>query len=68
MFLRLKMAQNMQHFYWDEERVNQELRKVMKKAFADLMAIRRKHECNLRTAAFVLGVSRVKEALDLRGL
>ena len=49
-------SQNMQHFYWDEERVNQELRKVMKKAFADLMAIRRKHECNLRTAAFVLGV------------
>jgi glutamate dehydrogenase (NAD(P)+) len=61
-------AQNMQHFYWDEERVNDELRRVMKRAFVDLTSTARSHGCDLRTAAFVLGVSRVTRATALRGL
>lgn len=61
-------SQNMQHFYWDEERVNAELHKVMKKGFANLLATSNKHKCNLRTAAFVLGVERVRAATALRGL
>ena len=31
-------VQNIQQFYWDEERVNTELRNVMRQAFADLKA------------------------------
>ncbi len=61
-------SQNMQHFYWEEERVNQELRKVMTKAFTHLQTTAKKHRCNLRTAAFVLGVGRVEAATRLRGL
>ncbi len=61
-------AQNMQHFYWDEERVNRELQKVMKQSFSDLREMANKHSTDLRTAAFALGVGRVDSATRLRGL
>ena len=61
-------SQNMQHFYWDLERVNTELQRVMKRAYANLNETRAKHECTLREAAFILGVGRVKEATEMRGL
>jgi glutamate dehydrogenase/leucine dehydrogenase len=40
----------------------------MKKSFASLYGLSQKHKCDLRTAAFVLGVGRVHEATRLRGL
>ncbi len=61
-------VQNMQHFYWEEDRVNTELHKIMKKSFTHLYDISKKHDCDLRTAAFVLGVGRVWEATHMRGL
>ncbi|MDH5493147.1 MAG: glutamate dehydrogenase [Myxococcales bacterium] len=61
-------AQNMQHFYWDEARVNAELRQVMKRSWASLRGIADKHTISLRNAAFVLGVGRVERATALRGI
>ena len=61
-------VQNVQQYRWDEERVNAELRKRMRSAFADLQAIQSKHSCDLRTAAFALAVGRVAQATELRGL
>jgi glutamate dehydrogenase (NAD(P)+) len=61
-------VQNVQEFRWDEDRVNAELRKVMQKAYADLQSVRKKHACDLRTAAFTLAVDRVAKATRLRGL
>ena len=61
-------VQNIQQYRWDEDRVNAELRKRMRAAFADLRAVRDQHKCDLRTAAFVLAVGRVAKATELRGL
>lgn len=61
-------VQNVQQFRWDEERINNELKKVMQQAFADLTAARSRHRCDLRTAAFALAVERVARATTLRGL
>jgi glutamate dehydrogenase (NAD(P)+) len=61
-------AQNIQQFRWDEERVNAELRKVMRQAYADLKRVRAEHNCDWRTAAFVLAVDRVATASALRGV
>ncbi len=61
-------SQNMQHFYWDLERVNAELQRVMKRGFKDLQATAQKYECNYRMAAFALGLGRVWDATKLRGL
>ncbi|MEM7604108.1 MAG: Glu/Leu/Phe/Val dehydrogenase dimerization domain-containing protein, partial [Myxococcota bacterium] len=52
-------SQNMQHFYWDEERVNQELRKVMKSGYRSVADYAKKYGVTLRKAAFILGVERV---------
>jgi len=60
-------AQNIQSFAWDYERVRTELEKTMRKAFVDLAATAKKHSVDLRTAAFVLAIERVKYASDLRG-
>ena len=61
-------SQNMQHFYWDLERVNDELRRVMRKGFGEMLALQKKHQCTLRRAAFIQGVGRVWDATRLRGL
>ena len=61
-------SQNMQHFYWDLDRVNGELLKVMKRGFAGIHEVSKKHGCSLRTAAFVLGIDRVRAASEMRGL
>lgn len=61
-------AQNMQHFYWDEERVNAELRRKMNRGFARLYETARRHACDMRTAAFIVAVERVWKATELRGL
>lgn len=61
-------VQNVQQYRWDEDRVNEELRKRMRAAYADLRAVRQQYRCDLRTAAFVLAVGRVAKATQLRGL
>jgi glutamate dehydrogenase (NAD(P)+) len=61
-------VQNGQQFYWDEQRVNDELRMVMRHAYGHLKAMAQRFGCDLRTAAFALGISRVAHATALRGI
>jgi glutamate dehydrogenase (NAD(P)+) len=61
-------VQNIQVFRWTEERVNEELHRVMKRAWGDLAEAARKHATTLRSAAFALAISRVAQATDLRGI
>jgi glutamate dehydrogenase (NAD(P)+) len=61
-------VQNGQQFYWDEQRVNAELRLVMRNAYVHLKAMAQRLRCDLRTAAFALGISRVARATALRGI
>jgi glutamate dehydrogenase (NAD(P)+) len=64
----LEWVQNIQRFRWEEQRVNQELRSVMRGAWSDLVAEAKHYRCSFRDAAFALGVSRVASATKLRGL
>ena len=61
-------VQNLAQYYWDEDRVDAELGRVMRKAWADLTAAARTHACDLRTAAFALAIARVARATALRGV
>jgi len=61
-------TQNTQKFKWTEEQVNVALERHMVEAHRAITALMKKYDCPMRTAAFALGVSRVKEATDLRGL
>ncbi|KAK6135561.1 hypothetical protein DH2020_030669 [Rehmannia glutinosa] len=59
--------ENIQGFMWDEEKVNQELKRYMTKAFHNIKNMCQLHNCNLRMGAFTLGVNRVARATLLRG-
>jgi glutamate dehydrogenase (NAD(P)+) len=61
-------VQNVQQFYWDEPKVNSELRAAMRSAYGHLTATAKRFSCDFRTAAFALGISRVARATALRGV
>jgi glutamate dehydrogenase (NAD(P)+) len=61
-------AQNMQNFYWQEDRVNDELKGVMKRNFDKLWEISKSRNIPMRMAAYVLGVGRVAQATTMRGV
>jgi glutamate dehydrogenase (NAD(P)+) len=61
-------VQDMQSFFWTEERINQSLKEIMDRAFAAVHAMSEHHEVDMRTAAYMVAVARVAEATMLRGL
>ncbi len=60
-------AQNIQQFRWDEGRVNEELFKVMSKATRQVYEMAQREGVSIREAAYLLGVSSVVRAIELRG-
>jgi glutamate dehydrogenase/leucine dehydrogenase len=60
--------QNLQGAIWQEGEVNQRLDFIMRRAFNDVYAAMRKYHTHPRAAAYVLAVSRVADAMSVRGL
>jgi glutamate dehydrogenase (NAD(P)+) len=61
-------VQNIQRFRWDEARVNDELKAVMKRAWNSISTHAKQYRCGFRSAAFALALSRVAAATQLRGV
>ena len=61
-------VQNGQNFFWSEKEINDRLRTVMLEAFNSVLEMREKHKAHMRIAANMLGISRVAQAAELRGL
>ncbi len=61
-------VQDMQGFFWDESEVNQQLEKIMIRAFHEVSQSAEKHKVHNRIGAYVLAVGRVAEATKVRGL
>ena len=61
-------AQNRQFYRWNLERVRSELDKTLNAAFEETWDTARERKVSLRTAAFMLGISRVARATELSGL
>jgi glutamate dehydrogenase (NAD(P)+) len=61
-------VQNRQGFFWTEDEVNQRLDRMMRKAFDKVYATADEHDVSLRIGAYVLGVQRVADALQMRGI
>ncbi len=59
---------SLQAFLWSERDVNVRLRDLMLKAYESVSSIHKKMKVDLRTAAYILAVSRVAKAIELRGL
>jgi glutamate dehydrogenase (NAD(P)+) len=61
-------VQSLQSFFWEEKQVNEHLEKIMIRSFHEVLALAKKHEVHMRTAAYILGVGRVAEATRIRGI
>lgn len=59
-------AQNLQHFGWDEDQVNERLASRMRHAYGEVAQRARAGSVPLRIAAYELGIERVVEAGRLR--
>jgi glutamate dehydrogenase (NAD(P)+) len=64
----LEWVQNRMGYYWPEQRVNEDLTRIMEAAFDDVYATAQKRRVSMRIAAFMVAIRRVTEASELRGL
>jgi len=61
-------VQNLTREHWTLEEVNRKLEDKIVKAFNDVYKVAKKEESDIRTAALILGVGRVSEAIKTLGL
>jgi glutamate dehydrogenase (NAD(P)+) len=61
-------VQDLNRDHWSEQVVNAKLKEIMVKAFSETLAIARREQCDMRTAAYLLAVQRVADATAMRGL
>jgi glutamate dehydrogenase (NAD(P)+) len=61
-------VQDLQNYFWNEAEINNKLRQIMTTSFKQVMTIAEEKRIDNRTAANVLGIGRVAEASQLRGL
>jgi glutamate dehydrogenase (NAD(P)+) len=55
-------------YFWTEETVNERLGAIMTRSFQDVLALSKQHKVNMRTAAYMLSISRVATVHKLRGI
>jgi glutamate dehydrogenase (NAD(P)+) len=55
-------------YFWTEQLVNDRLRDIMVNSFNDVLALSKQHKVNMRTAAYMLSISRVAAVHRLRGI
>ncbi|MBI5885052.1 MAG: Glu/Leu/Phe/Val dehydrogenase [Deltaproteobacteria bacterium] len=61
-------VQDLQRYFWDEAEIKKRLTSIISKSFHEVLDISRKDKVDMRTAATILGVKRVAEAINVRGL
>jgi glutamate dehydrogenase (NAD(P)+) len=61
-------VQDLQSFFWEEEEINNKLKKLMVRAFEKVWTYANEHNISLRLAAYAYAVSKVAKALELRGI
>lgn len=59
-------VQNLQNYYWPLAEVESKLKKIMIDSFNQVWQTKEKYATDLRTAAFVLALGRIQEAMKLR--
>jgi glutamate dehydrogenase (NAD(P)+) len=61
-------VQGLQHFFWSEEEVNSKLITLMRSAFGDALRLAEEKQVDLRTAALMRAIDRVRAAKRRRGI
>ncbi|MBV8221861.1 MAG: Glu/Leu/Phe/Val dehydrogenase [Candidatus Eremiobacteraeota bacterium] len=61
-------VQDLQENFWEEDEVNERLRRKMVRAFRETLEQSKKYKTDMRHGAYVVAVGRVAEATKLRGV
>jgi glutamate dehydrogenase (NAD(P)+) len=61
-------VQDLQSFFWSEHEVNQKLKAILSRAFAEVLKTKLQRGLDMRMAAYVQAVARVAGATRERGL
>ena len=61
-------VQDLNRDHWSETVVNAKLKEIMVKAFGETLEVAGREQVNMRTAAYLVAVKRVADAMELRGL
>ncbi|MBE8539135.1 Glu/Leu/Phe/Val dehydrogenase dimerization domain-containing protein [Geoglobus acetivorans] len=62
-------VQDLERYFWDLEKVNHELEKILVKAFNELLSIKREYSDIIwRDAAMIAALRRVVDAIKIRGI
>ncbi|MFX1358165.1 MAG: Glu/Leu/Phe/Val dehydrogenase [Promethearchaeota archaeon] len=60
--------QDIHSYFWKLDRINKELKRIILEAFEDTYKISLERKIPLRTAAYIIAVSRIAKAIELRGI
>jgi len=60
-------VQDLQTFFWDIDDIRKKLTKMMVNAFAEVYKTKEKYNTDMRTAAYIVAISRVANAVKERG-
>jgi glutamate dehydrogenase (NAD(P)+) len=61
-------VQDLQSFFGEEDEVNMRMHRIMTRAFGEVTGLQQRENVTMREAANMLGVSRVVEAVQTRGI
>lgn len=61
-------VQDFSSFFWTEDEINLRLTRIMREAFCAVWQLAEEKKVSLRTAAFIVGCTRVLQAREMRGL
>ena len=61
-------VQDLQSFFWNEEEVNDRLRSIILRSFRRVLAMAEDKKVDLRTAAQIVAIQRVADAILVRGI
>jgi len=60
--------QDINSYFWKLDRINEELKRIIIEAFEETYIISKERKISLRTAAYIIAVSRIAKAIELRGI
>jgi glutamate dehydrogenase (NAD(P)+) len=61
-------VQDLQHFFWTEEEINERLHRIMRHTFQRVLAAKELHNVDMRLAAYILAVQTVADASNARSI
>lgn len=61
-------VQDLQNFFWKEKEINEKLRDILVIAFESVMTLAERERVDYRTAALMMGIKKITDAMLVRGL